>query len=710
MIIKKTKELYSKFIYLNYKKRAMNVLKKISIIEKSDNYKKVFLSSRNTEEKIACIYLSIKRHLGIKLYMEQITAALLMYDGYSIDMKTGEGKSLVIIPVAIMKAKEGKVHIVTVNEYLSTRDALKYKVIYNDFNLKCAANISEENNENVDKTSIHSSNIIYSSATEIVFDYLRTRDYKENLINADDLKTVIIDEIDFVLIDNAVSSCSVSTGAEKKNIEDEHYLKMVDLAHEVISKLKGYKIPKNNKDLEIYDYYNCDYVYKNFDKMVSITEKGYKKINKILGYNVVEDIKLYASILYAIEAKTLYKKGVDYLVEKDKMGIINKKNGRFMRNSTFAGRLTNAIERKENITLTNRDTVSNSISYQVFFDKYKDLIGLSGTAYGIRDELSQIFNIETVKVPEHKKSRRIDEDDIICKTKSEKYKKACEVIKKNRNKNIPTIVVTFSDRESINFKKILEKENISNIILNNYNIEKENEIVKKMGDKIGTYISTSLIGRGTDIVLNESIKNKEGIHVIVLNRYESKRVDNQVRGRAGRQGQKGRSSFIISLEDRVFDFMDNKKLNKYKNMKKSKFESKRIQYKLSKYIKYLQGIILEKEKSTREVNFYIDREVEKMRNQVFNEKVNFVKQEKDNKYSKITNRIASEVIKKLWSNLHKELNYLKQDVQIVEPRQELQFPKFKKMAYKKLNDFEKIAIKIALKKLNKKAGEEIENV
>jgi len=689
--------------------RYIDIIKKIKKIDsKTLNVKDI--KKYSIDEKIAIICSVINEKFSIELYNEQILAILIMYNDYIVEMKTGEGKSYVGLVINILKALESKVYFVTVNNYLAKRDAVKFEEIYNIFGLTVSYNETHSENDEVDKKSIHECDVIYTASDELIFDYLRTRDKTEKLVKFDN---VILDEVDFVFIDNATSVCSVAEG-ESRGLEKSYIAKM-DIAYEIIDSMQGYEINKKENEDEVYFYYDCDYVYSMYNKSIQITENGYSKFYKIFGRNLFsKNDTLYSLIIYALEAKHFYIKDRDYFVKNNNVCLINRYNGRGMENSKFSSRLQNAIERKEKVELSQIEKKENSIAYQLFFSKFDTFTGMSGTAYSSRDEFREILDVDTIAIPEHKKNKRIDHGIIVTKTKNEKYKKAIDFVVEKNGDYTPILVVTSSEPETFTFEKLLKFKGLEAKTLTNHNTDIEEEIIKNAGIISNITISTNLVGRGTDINIDDDMEKLGGLCVVSINKFTSDRVDLQVVGRAARQGQNGSNVFIISLEDELFKFMDSKELNYYLNLKDELFESDKIQRQIKKDIKVLQDRVTKLEKDERKYNFIFDEMLDEVRKDIFKEKIEIenIKTEvalrndvmikideisKEAPYETIINKIYSILLKQYYHEFAFDINYLKRDVHTMESRKEFVAGRFKKELYSKFDMYKNRVKEITFK-------------
>lgn len=659
----------------------------------------------------AIIAEAFKRVMKIEPYDEQIMCAIAMHRGYISEMKTGEGKTICAVFMAILSSFRGQVHVVTVNEYLAKRDYQNMKEVYEFLGVSCIANSDDMSK----KREIYQSDIIYTSSSELAFDYLKNE--FDGKYPFGRLNTAILDEIDFILLDNANSSFSISVDTNNTKLKN---LNIYIAMKSIFDGLTGGEISnKSSRPLneEYIERLNLDYIYNKHEKNIHITKNGLKKVERIFGLNsIVDSPSLYKALLLTIEAHVFFKKDDDYLVRDGKINLINKANGRIMKNSKKEFGLHQALEIKEGLRVSGVNSFENRISYQVFFSKYSHLTGMSGTVKDAEDEFVELFGAPVFVVPTHRKQRRIDYQDIIFKTKEEKIRYLLNNVNKLNRKGQPTLIITENEKEAHEVYEIVSKDLKVNI-LSVGSLDDEEKIVDESGKFGAITISTNMAGRGTDVKLEDRSVEAGGLFVISLNRFESKRIDNQVRGRSGRQGQIGHNRFLISLEDRIFENLEMLVLNKYKGLDDSVFYTQSMQQKLRKVLDKLQKKTDSRAFRLRKFNYYIDLIIENYKQHIFNcsrdknviqifngviekevpllklknEKENVVflgekitentninelirlkKEEilrKINGFSKdLSNRLIKEIINKIkretWKDLHIELDNLKQDVMV----------------------------------------------
>tara|TARA_B100000123_G_scaffold55448_1_gene38391 strand:- start:4484 stop:7063 length:2580 start_codon:yes stop_codon:yes gene_type:complete len=547
-------------------------VKKINDLEqifekKSDQELKLFtfdlreryLKSQNLnellEEAFAVTREASKRALGLRHFDEQLLGGIALHEGKISEMKTGEGKTLVSTLPAYLNSLTGKpVYIVTVNDYLAERDSKWMGSIYRMLGLTVGFVNSMVAHDQ--RKSVYDSDIIYGTNNEFGFDYLR-----DNMAFSPDekcqssLNYAIIDEVDSVLIDEARTPLIISGSSNKTNN-----------TYSVINKIIQKFLSKNNSS-----YYNLE----EKQKSVSLTEEGQSVIeNLLLSSNLIQsssdiysanNIQLFSHIDSSLKAHLIYKKDKDYVVENNEIVIIDEFTGRKMSGRRWSEGLHQAIEAKENVTIKQENQTYAAITFQNYFRMFDKICGMTGTADTEAEEFLQIYNLEVVQIPPHKKMIRDDKVDLVFLTEKEKYDRIInEIIEINKTKQ-PILVGTTSVESSERISKILKSKKISHSVLNAKYHQKEAEIIENAGALGSITIATNMAGRGTDIVLggkkdqgtnewksnNKQVKDLGGLYVVGTERHESRRIDNQLRGRSGRQGDPGVSRFFLSLEDNL---------------------------------------------------------------------------------------------------------------------------------------------------------------
>jgi len=505
-------------------------------------------------EAFAVVREASKRTLGLRHFDEQLLGGIVLHQGKISEMKTGEGKTLVSTLAAYLNSLTGyPVYIVTVNDYLAERDSKWMGKIYEFLGLSVGYINSLVPPQ--DRRDVYKSNIIYGTNNEFGFDYLR-----DNMVHSKDEKNqlnlnyAIIDEVDSVLIDEARTPLIISGSSNKNN---NTYAK--------INKVIAQFIQNKDKDL---------FTIEEKQKSVALTEKGQSIIEELLLSNKfineasdiynTDNIQLFSHIDSALKAHLIYKKDIDYVIENNEIVIIDEFTGRKMSGRRWSEGLHQAIEAKENVTIKQENQTYASITFQNYFRMFKKISGMTGTADTEAEEFHQIYNLEVIQIPSHKKMIRNDKVDLVFLTEKEKYNHILQEIIDIHQTNQPILVGTTSVEASELISRKLKNNKIKHNVLNAKYHQKEAEIIENAGALNAITIATNMAGRGTDIVLggkkndnhqwtqnNSKVKALGGLYVLGTERHESRRIDNQLRGRAGRQGDPGVSRFFLSLEDNL---------------------------------------------------------------------------------------------------------------------------------------------------------------
>ena len=525
----------------------------------TSDLKKRYLKSQNLnellEEAYAVVREASKRTLGLRHFDEQLLGGIALHEGKISEMKTGEGKTLVSTLPAYLNSLSGKpVYIVTVNDYLAERDSRWMGSIYEFLGLTVSFVNSMVAPDQ--RRSVYDSDIIYGTNNELGFDYLRDNmAYSSNQKCQTSLNYAIIDEVDSVLIDEARTPLIISGSNNKTNN-----------TYSIINKIIKKFLSENNTN-----YYNLE----EKQKSVSLTEEGQSVIeNLLLTTNLIQsssdiysvnNIQLFSHIDSSLKAHLIYKKDKDYVIENNEIVIIDEFTGRKMAGRRWSEGLHQAIEAKENVSIKQENQTYAAITFQNYFRMFDKICGMTGTADTEAEEFSQIYNLEVVQIPPHKKMIRDDKVDLVFLTEKEKYDRIInEIIEISKTKQ-PILVGTTSVESSEHISKMLKSKKISHSVLNAKYHQKEAEIIENAGALGSITIATNMAGRGTDIVLggkkdqgteewkanNKQVKDLGGLYVVGTERHESRRIDNQLRGRSGRQGDPGISRFFLSLEDNL---------------------------------------------------------------------------------------------------------------------------------------------------------------
>ena len=471
------------------------------------------------------------RAIGEKAFYTQLLGGLAIHYGNIAEMKTGEGKTLVTIFPAYLNALEGKgVHVITVNEYLSSRNAEWMGPIYDRLGLTVGVNLRELTPK--EKQDVYNCDITYSTNNEIGFDYLRDN----MVVKATDrvqrkLNYAILDEVDSMLIDEARTPLIISGG----------FMQSANLYKEADRFAKGLKENKG-------------YVYDEKTKVVTLDQEGIEKAEKLFNVSNLYDINNTTLLHYinqALKANYSMKKDFDYVVEDGVVVIVDPFTGRLMKGRQYSDGLHQAIEAKEDVKINEETKTLATITFQNLFRMYNKLSGMTGTAKTEEEEFREIYNMYVICIPTNKPVIRKDYGDLIFATKEGKYKAIIEEIKDKHKIGQPVLVGTIAVETSELISKMLDRYNIPHEVLNAKNHAREAEIIAKAGKKGSVTIATNMAGRGTDIKIDDEVKALGGLCVIGTERHESRRIDNQLRGRAGRQGDPGYSQFCVSFEDEL---------------------------------------------------------------------------------------------------------------------------------------------------------------
>lgn len=498
-----------------------------------------------------------KRVLGLYPFHVQILGGIALYYGNIAEMMTGEGKTLTATMPVYLNALEGKgVHVVTVNEYLSSRDEEEMGQLYKWLGLTVGLNLNSMSPD--EKRAAYNCDVTYSTNSELGFDYLRDNMvvYKEQMVQRP-LNYAIIDEVDSILIDEARTPLIISGEAEQANSD---YIR----ADRFVKTLTEDKSDDDADDDEDHGDYKIDWP----TKTISLTRTGIEKACQHFGLKNLYDVenqKLVHHIDQALRANYIMLKDIDYVVQDGEVLIVDSFTGRVMEGRRYSDGLHQAIEAKEGVKIQEESRTQATITYQNFFRMYKKLSGMTGTAKTEEEEFREIYNMQVITIPTNRPIARKDMPDILYPTLDSKFHAVVEEIKKRHANGQPVLVGTVAIESSERLSKMLDKAGIPHAVLNAKNHAKEAQIIMNAGQRGAVTIATNMAGRGTDIKLGPGVKELGGLAVIGTERHESRRIDNQLRGRSGRQGDPGYTRFYLSLEDdlmkrfggdRVKDFLD----------------------------------------------------------------------------------------------------------------------------------------------------------
>lgn len=472
-----------------------------------------------------------KRTLGKRHYDVQLVGGIALHNGRIAEMKTGEGKTLVgTLPVYLNALAGQGVHVVTVNDYLAQRDSEEMAQVYNFLGMTVGLNLSGM--EHAQKQEAYGCDITYGTNNEYGFDYLRDNMvlYKEQMVQRP-LYFCIIDEVDSILVDEARTPLIISGQAQKST---ELYF----LADRFVKRLQAEE----------------DYTVDIKVKSVSLSDKGAAKAERDFGIDNLYDQKhvmLNHHIVQALKANVIMRRDVDYVVVEDEVVIVDEFTGRLMAGRRYSDGLHQAIEAKEGITVQNESMTLATITFQNYFRMYRKLAGMTGTAKTEEEEFKKIYGLEVLQVPTNRPNQRVDAPDVVYKSVASKFRAAVKEIEERHAKNQPILVGTVSIENSELLSEMLKKKGIRHQVLNAKYHAEEAEIISSAGQAGSVTIATNMAGRGTDIVLGEGVHEVGGLHIIGTERHESRRIDNQLRGRAGRQGDPGSTQFYLSLGDEL---------------------------------------------------------------------------------------------------------------------------------------------------------------
>ena len=510
-------------------------------------------------EAYATVREAATRVLGMRHYRVQLIGGVILHQGRITEMRTGEGKTLVSTLPAYLNALEGKgVHIVTVNDYLAKRDAEWMGKVHEFLGLTVGVILNSMNND--ERREAYNCDITYATNNELGFDYLRDNMvvYKEELVQRS-LHYAIIDEVDSVLIDEARTPLIISGQSGKSTkLYEACDIFVKQLTRGTAKELSKMDILMNEEEQE-----TGDYVVDEKDKNVNLTEEGVRKAERFFQVDNLADpdnLELQHNINLALRAHSLMFRDKDYVVNDDEVLIVDEFTGRIMPGRRFSDGLHQAIEAKEHVKVKRESKTLATITFQNFFNKYEKKSGMTGTALTEEKEFREIYGMDVVEVPTNLPIARIDYNDVVYKTKEDKFNAVVEDIAQAHAKGQPVLVGTITIETSEYLSHKLQKKGIPHKVLNAKFHELEAEIIADAGQMGAVTIATNMAGRGTDIKLGEGVKELGGLKIIGTERHESRRIDNQLRGRAGRQGDPGESRFYISLEDDLMRLFGSERL------------------------------------------------------------------------------------------------------------------------------------------------------
>ena len=528
--VRKLEKLADKVISLESK---MEALSDADFPVKTEEFKARYASGESLDkllpEAFALVREGAKRVLGLFPYKVQIMGGITLHNGNIAEMRTGEGKTLTATMPVYLNALSGDgVHVVTVNEYLSTRDAKEMGELYNFLGLSVGVNLTGQSPE--EKRAAYYADITYSTNSELGFDYLRDNMvvYKSQMVQRP-LNYAVVDETDSILIDEARTPLIISGQAEKSTV-------LYQRADFFVKALKE----------------DEDYTIDLTSKSISLTDEGINKAEQTFRLPNLYDVDNSALVHHidqALRANYIMIRDIDYVVDEGQVKIVDGFTGRIMEGRRYSDGLHQAIEAKEGVEVENESKTMATITYQNFFRMYRKLSGMTGTAKTEEEEFREIYNMNVITIPTNRPVQRIDNHDVIYPSLKSKFKAVVRDIKERHEKGQPILVGTVAVETSELISQMLHQEGIPHEVLNAKNHFKEAEIVMMAGQRGAVTIATNMAGRGTDIKLGKGVKELGGLCVIGTERHESRRIDNQLRGRSGRQGDPGATQFYLSLED-----------------------------------------------------------------------------------------------------------------------------------------------------------------
>ena len=558
------KRIYATVDKIEALRPSMQALSDEELREKTREYKNRLEKGETLDqllpEAFATVREAAKRVLGMEHYRVQLIGGIILHQGRIAEMKTGEGKTLVSTLPAYLNALEGKgVHVVTVNDYLANRDAQWMGKVHEFLGLTVGVVLNSMKND--ERRAQYACDITYVTNNELGFDYLRDNMviYKEQLVQRD-LHYAIIDEVDSVLIDEARTPLIISGQSGKST-------KLYEVCDILAKQLERGEASGEMTKMtaimgeEITETGN--FIVNEKDKIINLTEQGVKKVEKFFNIENLadpENLEIQHNIILALRAHYLMFRDQDYVVKDDEVLIVDEFTGRIMPGRRYSDGLHQAIEAKEHVKVRRESKTLATITFQNFFNKYAKKSGMTGTALTEEQEFRDIYGMDVIEIPTNKPVARIDLEDAVYMTKQEKFRAVVEAVKEAHAKNQPVLVGTITIETSELLSRMLKREGIQHQVLNAKFHEQEAEIVAHAGEAGNVTIATNMAGRGTDIKLDEVSKNAGGLKIIGTERHESRRIDNQLRGRSGRQGDPGESRFYISLEDDLMRLFGSEKL------------------------------------------------------------------------------------------------------------------------------------------------------
>ncbi|MBS7344964.1 MAG: accessory Sec system translocase SecA2 [Caryophanon sp.] len=548
-------------------------------------------------DAFALVREASKRVLNMRHFDVQLIGGLVLTEGNIAEMPTGEGKTLVASLPSYVRALEGKgVHVITVNDYLAKRDFDQIGQIHRFLGLTVGLNVPMM--EPDAKQRAYKADITYGVGTEFGFDYLR-----DNMVHsvADRVQRpyhfAIIDEVDSVLIDEAKTPLIV---AGKMSANEE--------LHQIASMLaKRFKADE-------------DYEFDDETKATALTDQGIEKVERAFGIDNLYDLDhqtLYHYVIQAVRAHVMFERDVDYIVKDDKIQLVDMFTGRIMEGRSLSDGLHQALEAKEGVTITEENKAQAQVTIQNYFRMYPMLSGMTGTGKTQEKEITEVYGMSVIQIPTNRPRLRIDQQDIIFEHTQEKYDYVAKIVKERHDKGQPVLVGTTSILQSEAVAKALKDVGLQFQLLNAKTVEQEVELISEAGQKGRVTVATNMAGRGTDIVPGEGVRELGGLFVVGTEKHESRRVDNQLRGRSGRQGDPGESQFILSLDDDMFRRFAKDDVEKFKKKMTKNAEGMITNKEVHELVSRTQRIVEGSQQGMREYNLKLDDVINDQRGVIY---------------------------------------------------------------------------------------------
>lgn len=548
-------------------------------------------------EAFAVVREASKRVLGMRHFDVQLIGGMVLSEGNIAEMPTGEGKTLVASLPSYLRALEGKgVHVITVNDYLAKRDYEQIGQIHRFLGLTVGLNVPMM--QGPEKQDAYMADITYGVGTEFGFDYLR-----DNMVQYPSQKVqrpyhfAIIDEVDSVLIDEAKTPLIVA--GKMQADADLHFI--------------AARLAKRFKKGIHFDF-------DDETKATSLTDEGIEQVEKAFGIDNLYELEhqtLYHYMIQAVRAFVIFERDVDYIVKDDKVELVDMFTGRIMEGRTLSDGLHQAIEAKEGLPITEENKAQAQITIQNYFRMYPHLSGMTGTAKTQEKEFREVYNMEVIQIPTNRPRARVDSPDKVFVTTDQKYIAVAKEVAKRHKSGQPVLVGTTSILQSEKVAEYLDKENLRYHLLNAKSVEQEVDLISQAGQYGHITVATNMAGRGTDIMLGEGVEENGGLFVLGTEKHESRRIDNQLRGRSGRQGDKGESQFFISLEDDMFKRFAKDDLEKFNKKLKADEDGLVLNPEVNELTERTQRIVEGAHFSMREYNLKLDDVINDQRGVVY---------------------------------------------------------------------------------------------